>query len=171
MTSPPTASTPPSPSPILTARPLIAAGMTLGVGMGGFIDGIVLHQILQLHNMLSAKRSPDSVVNLEINMVWDGIFHAFTWLTTAIGIWMLWRALNRSDVLRSGRVLLGSMIAGWGAFNIVEGLIDHHILHVHHVVERLGPSHWDWAFLGASVLLLVGGCQLIRRGRGRSPAA
>lgn len=36
-------------------RPLIAAGAALGIGMGGFLDGIVLHQLLQVHNMLSAK--------------------------------------------------------------------------------------------------------------------
>jgi uncharacterized membrane protein len=36
-------------------RPLIAAGTALGIGMGGFVDGIVLHQLLQVHNMLSAK--------------------------------------------------------------------------------------------------------------------
>ena len=36
-------------------RPLIAAGTLLGIGMGGFVDGIVFHQLLQIHNMLSAK--------------------------------------------------------------------------------------------------------------------
>lgn len=38
-----------------TRRPLIAAGVALGIGLGGFVDGIVLHQLLQVHNMLSAK--------------------------------------------------------------------------------------------------------------------
>jgi len=39
----------------MTRRPLIAAGTALGIGMGGFVDGIVLHQLMQVHNMLSAK--------------------------------------------------------------------------------------------------------------------
>jgi uncharacterized membrane protein len=34
-------------------RPLVAAGALLGIGLGGFVDGILFHQILQLHNMLS----------------------------------------------------------------------------------------------------------------------
>jgi uncharacterized membrane protein len=28
----------------LTRRPLISAGTLLGIGLGGFVDGIVLHQ-------------------------------------------------------------------------------------------------------------------------------
>ena len=29
------------------------AGIVLGIGLGGFFDGIVLHQILQWHHMLT----------------------------------------------------------------------------------------------------------------------
>ncbi|MGF1632924.1 MAG: DUF2243 domain-containing protein [Phycisphaerae bacterium] len=130
--------------------------------MGGFVDGIVLHQILQLHNMLSARRPPDSVVNIEANMVWDGLFHAFTWVMVALGILLLFRAGRRADVPWSGRVLLGSMLAGWGLFNLVEGVVNHHILQVHHVVERLGLSVWDWVFLGSGALLVGVGWLMIR---------
>lgn len=145
-------------------RPLISAGILLGVGMGGFVDGILFHQILQTHNMLSAKRPPDSVVNLEVNMFFDGLFHAFTWLTTAIGLWLLFRAGRREEVPWSGKVLLGAMILGWGVFNFVEGLIDHHLLHVHHVIERLGVSIWDWVFLASGVVFAVAGWMLVRSG-------
>lgn len=143
-------------------RPLISAGLLLGVGLGGFVDGIVFHQILQIHNMLSAKRPPTTVVNIETNMVWDGLFHAFTWTVTVLGLFMLFRAGRRINVPWSGKILLGAMIAGWGLFNLVEGFINHHILHVHHVVERLGTSVWDWVFLGSGVLLLVAGWLMIR---------
>jgi uncharacterized membrane protein len=143
-------------------RPLASAGLLLGIGMGGFVDGIVFHQILQLHNMLSARRTPDSLVNLEVNMVWDGLFHAFTWITTAAGLYLLFRAGRRAEVPWSGRILLGSMLAGWGLFNLVEGIIDHHILHVHHVVERFGVSMWDWLFLASGVVFIALGWVLAR---------
>ena len=29
-------------------------GIVIGVGLGGFVDGILLHQILQWHHMLSS---------------------------------------------------------------------------------------------------------------------
>jgi uncharacterized membrane protein len=143
-------------------RSLITAGLLLGIGLGGFVDGILFHQIFQLHNMLSARRPPTTVVNIEVNMVWDGLFHAFTWLMTALGLYMLYRAGARDDVPWSGRVLLGSMIAGWGLFNFVEGLTDHVILQVHHVVERIGLSIWDWIFLASGILFIAIGTLLAR---------
>jgi len=131
--------------------------------MGGFVDGILFHQILQLHNMLSAQIPPTSLVNLETTMVWDGLFHALTWTMTAIGIAMLWHAGKRKDVPWSGRTFSGSLVLGWGLFNVVEGTLDHHIFQLHHVVERLGLSVYDYAFLGSGLLLILLGWSFIRK--------
>ena len=149
----------------MNRRPLIAAGTIMGIGMGGFVDGILFHQIFQIHNMLSAKIPPTSLVNVETTMVWDGLFHALTWVMTAIGIAMLWHAGKQRDVPWSGRTFFGAMVGGWGIFNVVEGVIDHHILNLHHVVERLGVSVYDYAFLGAGVLFLVLGWSMMNAGR------
>lgn len=145
-----------------TARHLTTAGTVIGIGMGGFFDGIVFHQILQIHNMLSAKVATDTLVGAKVNMVWDGLFHAGVWIATAIGIWLLWKAVKRSDVLLSGRALIGSMLLGFGLFNLVEGLINHHILQIHHVYEILGLSAWDYLFLGSGVALITTGWMLVR---------
>ena len=46
----------------------VSAGILFGLGLGGFFDGIVLHQVLQWHHMVtSAGYPPDSVENLEFN--------------------------------------------------------------------------------------------------------
>lgn len=151
-------------------RPLVTAGTLLGVGLGGFVDGIVFHQILQLHNMLSAKYPKVGVdaqmalVNAEINMFWDGLFHAFTWATTALGLALLWRAAQ-SGVRLSTRTFVGSLSLGWGLFNLVEGVIDHHILHLHHVTETEGHLVWDLLFLGSGAALALAGLALLRAGR------
>jgi uncharacterized membrane protein len=149
----------------VTRGPLVSAGLLLGMGLGGFVDGIVFHQILQTHNMLSARHPPDDLVAMKLNMLWDGMFHAATWLITVVGLFLLFRAGARRDVPWSGRTLVGAMLAGWGLFNLAEGAIDHHWLHVHHVVERLGLSVWDWAFLGSGAFLLVIGVVLVWSGR------
>ena len=47
--------------------------------------------------------------NVEINMFWDGLFHAFTWAMTALGLALLWRAVGRRDVPLSTRTLVGSL--------------------------------------------------------------
>src|SRR3954447_9273234 len=65
---------------------IVSAGILLGTGLGGFVDGILLHQILQWHNMLSSVRPPVDLVNMKYNMVWDGIFHAFTWSMVVLGV-------------------------------------------------------------------------------------
>lgn len=147
--------------------PLLRAGILLGVGLGGFVDGIVLHQILQWHHMLtSAGYPPTSVANLEVNMVWDGIFHAFAWLMTVGGLALLWRASLRADVLWSTKVFVGSLLGGWGLFNLVEGIIDHQILGIHHVREGV-PAQlaWDLGFLAFGAALVLIGWALVREGR------
>jgi uncharacterized membrane protein len=155
------------------ARPLVTAGLLLGIGMGGFADGILLHQILQVHNMLSAVRPKVTLVDAEVNMFWDGLFHALTWVMTLAGIVKLWRAGRDREACWSGKALAGSMILGWGLFNLVEGVIDHLVLGIHHVVERLGLSAYDWAFLGlGGVALIAIGWAVVRSAiAGLTPAA
>jgi uncharacterized membrane protein len=153
-------------------RPLIAAGTLLGLGLGGFVDGILFHQILQVHNMLSARYPKTGVdaatalVNIEINMFWDGLFHAATWTMTALGLALLWRVVRRRDVPLSTRTFVGSLALGWGVFNLVEGLIDHELLGIHHVVENGRHLPWDLAFLASGVVLILLGWFTIRSGRG-----
>jgi uncharacterized membrane protein len=148
--------------------PLVATGAVLGVGLGGFIDGIVLHQLLQVHEMLSAWRPPVTLLDKSVNMFWDGLFHVFTWLTTAVGVGMLWRVTGRADVARSGEVLVGSTILGWGLFNVIEGVIDHQLLNIHNVVENTAHhTAWNLGFLALSIGLILLGRALIARGRRR----
>lgn len=146
-------------------RPLVAAGALLGIGLGGFLDGIVFHQILQVHSMLSGRVARDNVVGLEINMFWDGMFHVFTWLVTTLGVALLWTAMQRPAAPRSTRTLLGSMALGWGLFNLIEGVINHHILHLHHVVETADHQAFDIAFLASGLVLIGLGATLILAGR------
>lgn len=145
-----------------SSRPVAAAGTVLGLGLGGFVDGIALHQIWQVHAMLSAKVPLDTMENMQTNMTADGLFHAAVLLVTFVGVVMLFRSGKRGDVVFSDRAFYGSMLMGWGIFNVVEGIIDHHILEVHHVIERLGQSMWDWVFLGVSAIMVVVGWMVAR---------
>jgi uncharacterized membrane protein len=150
----------------------LSPGVLLGIGLGGFVDGIVLHQILQWHHMLtSAGYPPDSVPNLALNTFFDGLFHASTWVATAIGLFLLHRAIRRGAAW-SGARLLGGMAIGWGSFNLVEGIIDHHVLGLHHVKENAANVLlWDLGFLAFGALLVIAGVALARREAGRAEAA
>jgi len=127
--------------------PLVAAGLVLGVGFGGFVDGIALHQILQWHNMLSAVVPPVDLIAMKYNMIWDGAFHALTWTACLVGVALLFRAGRRTGARWSGRLLIGAMIAGWGLFDLVEGLIDHQLLGLHHVHPGAHQLAWDLGFV------------------------
>ncbi len=142
--------------------PLVTAALLLGVGLGGFFDGILLHQILQWHNMLSSVVPPVDLVSMKVNMVWDGLFHAFTWLVTVAGVLLLWRAGRQGAADLSGRNLAGGMLLGWGLFNFVEGVIDHQLLGVHHVHPGANELAWDLGFLASGLVMIVAGALLIR---------
>jgi uncharacterized membrane protein len=150
----------------------LTPGILLGVGLGGFIDGIVLHQILQWHHMLTSAGYPaDSVPNLTLNTLADGLFHAATWIATAAGLLLLHRAARRGTRW-SGRRLLGGLAIGWGGFNLVEGIVDHHLLGIHHVREAAAqPLLWDLGFLALGAVLVIAGVSLARRGRDRVATA
>jgi uncharacterized membrane protein len=144
---------------------ILSSGLLLGTGLGGFADGIVLHQILQWHNMLSSVRPPTDLVAMKYNMVWDGLFHAFTWLMTVAGLARLWRAGQRDDVPWSTRTFVGSMIMGWGLFNAIEGVIDHQLLGIHHVHPGANQLAWDLGFIASGVIMIVVGLLAIRAGQ------
>lgn len=117
--------------------------------------------------MLSGRVPLDSMANMRTNMTADGVFHAGMLVAVMVGLALLFKAGKRADVHWSGGALLGSLIAGWGVFNLIEGVIDHHLLDLHHVVERLGVSMWDWLFLGGSALLILLGAAIARRASGK----
>jgi uncharacterized membrane protein len=152
-------------TPFLNPVPLTTAATVLGIGIGGFIDGIVLHQILQWHEMLTNKIAPVTVEAKSVNMFWDGIFHAFTLIVVFVGIVLLWKLLNRKDIDRSGLLLSGGLITGWGLFNVIEGTINHHILRLHNVRELGEHDLYNYLFLGIAIVMLIVGYLLTSRPR------
>ena len=151
---------------------LRAPGLLLGIGLGGLVEGIVLHQILQWHHMLTSEGSyPDTTVaGLETNTLWDGLFHAATWVAVTAGIYLLWRRIRNWRRAISGRALLGWMLVGWGLFNLVEGIVDHQILDLHHVREGTGhQTAYDLGFLALGALLAIGGWLIAHTEARKSP--
>jgi uncharacterized membrane protein len=144
----------------MTLPPLCRAGLVLGLGLGGLFDGIVLHQILGWHHLVctTATCQPESVAVLKQQITQDGFFALAAWLITLAGIMRMFRATRQQPTLWSRRVFLGAVLGGWGVFNFVEGLVDHQILGLHHVLP--GHPHeflFDMLFLATGLLLVAGG--------------
>lgn len=146
--------------------PLIATGTLIGLGMGGFVDGILLHQILQWHQMISNKLPPNTLINKEINMFWDGIFHVFTWTITATGIALLWSLRSRKDVVHSAAIWKGALIFGWGLFNLIDSVANHYIFAFHNLKENSeNPQLWNHGFTLLAILMMLIGWQIILKGK------
>lgn len=144
----------------------VGAGILVGLGLGGFFDGIVLHQVLQWHHMLSSWYPIDSIPNLELNTLWDGIFHSMTYVLVVLGLFLFLQHARRHRLTWSTQRLTGSLLLGWGLFNFVEGLINHQILGVHHVNEQVPRwqwIYWDLGFLVWGAAMILVGWWLLRR--------
>lgn len=143
-------------------KPLIVAGLLIGMGQAGFFDGIVLHQLLQWHHLFSSVKTDATIAGLELNTIGDGLFHAFDWLLTSVGILCLWSALKQENVSPSTPTFIGSILMGAGLFNLIEGLIDHHILGIHHVKPGPHEFAWDLGFLAVGAILAILGAILLK---------
>jgi uncharacterized membrane protein len=144
----------------------VAAGLVLGFGLGMFIDGIVLHQLLQWHHMVSEFEATDDVPGLEANTTWDGIFHASAWVVTLVGALLLWQSRSRRQGPWDMRAFAGLLLIGWGAFNAVDQIVFHLIVGAHHIRQVDDYAVYDWSFFAFGVALALAGWVLLR---GRHP--
>jgi len=153
-----------------STRPVVTAAIFLGLGLGGFLDGILLHQILQWHQMISARLPPDTLAAAKVNMFWDGIFHAGTWTFTFIGVILLARTAGHAEKPHSPWLLAGGMILGWGVFNLMDSIFNHYLFNFHNVRENVpNPQLWNHGFLLLSLIQIAGGGMMVRHGRAGGP--
>jgi uncharacterized membrane protein len=146
--------------------PLVRAGLVLGAGLGGLADGIILHQILGWHHLIcfgaTALCQPTSVAQLQRESAQDGVFDLALYLVVLAGTAMLFRAARHAGAAWHGRTLLGAALAGCGLFNFLEGLVNHQILGIHHVLP--GSPHqllFDLLYLANGVMFVVIGTGLV----------
>jgi uncharacterized membrane protein len=148
----------------------------LGFGLGGFFDGILLHQVLQWHHLLSLVPG-EAFQDLGTQILADGLFHVLMYVVTAAGLWLLWR---RREGLAEGdwRTVLGGTLLGFGLWNVVDVGFFHWILGIHRIrVDVPDPLTYDVGWLVTFALVpLLAAWALLRRsgsghGGGRSAAA
>jgi uncharacterized membrane protein len=124
--------------------------------------------------MVNAWYPPTSLENLRLNTRWDGFFHSATWLFVVSGIILFWRTARMRELYWSAEMLVGGLLMGWGGFNVVEGMVDHTLLGMHHVNETVPAAqqpYWDLAFFAWGVLMLVIGRWMHGHGDGRRGVA
>lgn len=139
----------------MAARSAIKWGMLLGFALGGFFDGILLHQILQWHHLLSLV---PGMADLRLQMLWDGYFHALMYVIAVVAFVGLWRTRNQ------GIPLAGPLLIGFGLWHIVDSILSHWLLGIHRIrIDSDQVLKWDliW-FAGFGLVPLLIGWRLRR---------
>ncbi|BBK43301.1 hypothetical protein STVA_33210 [Allostella vacuolata] len=138
----------------------------LGFALGGFFDGILLHQILQWHHLLSLV---PGLADLRLQVLWDGYFHALMYLVAVLGLWGLWRA-GRGAASTAGRGLAAALLVGFGLWHVVDGVLSHWVLGIHRIkLDSEAPLLWDLLWLVAFGLAPMAAGWLLARGDGGAP--
>lgn len=144
--------------PATLGRRSLPAGLLIGVGVAGFVDETVFHQILHWHHFYDRSTSTAGLVS-------DGWFHAGSWLAVVAGLF-LFADLQRRGVTVRHRVVAGTLL-GWGAFQLYDGLVQHKVLGLHQI--RYGVDLWPYDLLwnAAAGLGLLAGALVLLVGRRR----
>jgi uncharacterized membrane protein len=116
----------------------------LGFAMGGFFDGVLLHQVLRWHHLLSLVKGVD---DLATQLAWDGYFHVLMYLVAVVALVGLFRRRGDLDDL-SGRALLVAALAGFAFWQVVDVVGFHWIAGIHRIrVDTPNPLAWDLGWL------------------------
>jgi uncharacterized membrane protein len=136
---------------------LILPTAIIGVGLSGFFDGILLHQVLQWHHLLSLVPG-EPFRDIGTQILADGLFHIFMYLVTAAGLWLLWRRRSQFALNVAGwRTVVGGGLTGFGLWNIIDVGFFHWILGIHRIrVQVPDPLLYDVAWLIALGLIPLG---------------
>jgi uncharacterized membrane protein len=150
-------------------RKSTASAILIGIGLAGLIDIIIFHAILQWHHTSSHIIIPNTIESLQMNLLHDGLFLSFSLIITIAGVALLWHASssnNKNSLLSNKRSFIGLALIGFGGFNTIEGIINHLVLEMHHVIDVANPLAFDLAFLvvGGLSFLAAGGL-LLRSGK------
>lgn len=125
----------------------IVASAVIGVALGGFFDGILLHQILQWHHFLSLVPG-QALRDTKNQILADGAFHVLMYAVAALGLVLLWRSRMRLADPASGTRLLGGALLGFGAWQFIDVVVFHWIVGIHRIrVDVASPLPWDIGWL------------------------
>ncbi|WP_395517554.1 DUF2243 domain-containing protein [Pseudorhizobium flavum] len=146
---------------------LIWARYALGFGLGGFFDGILLHQILQWHHLLSGIE--EARQDIRVLILTDGLFHALMYVIAAAGLGLLWRSRHSCAAHGADRLLFASAAIGFGVWHILDSVLSHWILGIHRIrMDVENQLFWDLLWFAVFGLLPLALGLLMRRSSKRS---
>jgi uncharacterized membrane protein len=144
--------------PSAFTKPFLWAGCLLGFGLGGFFDGILLHQVLQWHHLLIAVEAP-AFQDIRVQILADGLFHVLMYIIVAVGLWLLWRTRREFAEPGADRLLFANALIGFGTWHILDNVLSHWVMGIHRIrMDTENKLFWDllWFFVFGVVFIAVG---------------
>lgn len=165
-----------SPVPSHSYRRLRWATLALGISLGGFFDGILLHQILQWHHLLSGV---DTLRDVRVQILADGLFHALMYVIGGVALCVLWRSRSAFVLPMASRLIWTQCLLGFGLWHVADTLLSHWLSGIHRIRDDASnPLFWDVLWLVVFGLVPIAAALLMRRqqppgnrGSGSGPAA
>ncbi|MCS5479562.1 DUF2243 domain-containing protein [Corynebacterium sp. YIM 101645] len=144
----PSTASPPRPD-----RHLVLSGVLFGCGIAGsVIDLFIFHLGLQWHHFYDLSTT-------RVALTSDGFFHAFTWLITVWGLFLLVDTRRRGPV-RWGH-WTGAVLMGVGFFQLFDGVVNHKILGIHQIRYGVDLFVYDLVWIGSAVVVLLAGLAVL----------
>ncbi|GAA2530781.1 DUF2243 domain-containing protein [Pilimelia columellifera subsp. columellifera] len=134
---------------------MLAAGV-IGAAVMAAVDEIVFHQILGWHHFYD--RSTPAV-----GLLSDGLLHAAELLALVGGFFWFADLRRRQGWRRLAG--WGGALAGAGAFQLFDGLVDHKVLRLHQIRYGVHLLPYDIVWNVAGALLLFAGVIVLGRAR------
>jgi uncharacterized membrane protein len=133
--------------PDRAVRRSIVTGVLMGLGVAGFIDETVFHQLLHWHHFYDKGSATAGLVS-------DGFFHAGSWICIVAGIF-LFADLQRRRATVPKRLWAGALL-GWGGFQVYDGLFQHKVLGLHQIRYHVDILPYDlvWNIAGGVGFLI-----------------
>jgi len=146
--------------PLTTTAPdrprSLLSGVLVGVGIAGFVDETVFHQLLHWHHFYD-RSTP------EAGLVSDGLFHTFSWVAVVAGLF-LFADLRRRDSWVRPR-WLGGLLVGLGGFQLYDGTVQHKLLQLHQIRYGVDITPYDIVWNVVALALVVAGVAVLARSR------
>jgi uncharacterized membrane protein len=122
------------------------SGVLVGVGVAGFVDETIFHQLLHWHHFYDRSTPTAGLVS-------DGLFHALSWFCVVGGLFLL-ADLRRRAGLSRARWWSG-MLLGLGGFQLYDGTIQHKLMRLHQIRYHVTIWPYDVAWNLFALLALA----------------
>jgi uncharacterized membrane protein len=129
------------------------SGVLFGIGLAGFIDETLFHQLLHWHHFYDKS-------TMTVGLVSDGFFHAGGFTCTVVGLFLMADALRCRGLVP--KRWWGALLIGAGGFQLYDGIVQHKIFGLHQIRYHVTIWPYDLTWNVAAAIFIIIGIVLMK---------